>query len=181
MPSPHCNFIPAPLLAPPQVAGDDTPAIDTVMACDVERTQLMEEEAAILAQLEGAGAAGSAAGAAAPAAANGADASGDSAAAAAAAPAAAAAAAAASGEQLELTRRLEAVSKRLHEIDAYGAEARAAAILAGLSFDPDMQVGRGPRGWFRQARWLGAGAGACCAWRVQPTPKPYVPPGQRSP
>lgn len=43
-------------------------------------------------------------------------------------------------EQLELARRLEAVSKRLHEIDAYGAEARAASILAGLSFDPAMQV-----------------------------------------
>ena len=35
--------------------------------------------------------------------------------------------------------RLEAVSRRLHEIDALGAEARAAAILAGLSFDPGMQ------------------------------------------
>jgi hypothetical protein len=31
------------------------------------------------------------------------------------------------------------VYKRLEEIDAHGAEARAAAILAGLSFEPDMQ------------------------------------------
>lgn len=31
------------------------------------------------------------------------------------------------------------VAKRLQEIDAYGAEARAASILAGLSFDADMQ------------------------------------------
>lgn len=31
--------------------------------------------------------------------------------------------------------------KRLQEIDAYGAEARAATILAGLSFDNSMQVG----------------------------------------
>ena len=30
--------------------------------------------------------------------------------------------------------------KRLQEIDAYGAEARAATILAGLSFDNSMQV-----------------------------------------
>ncbi len=30
--------------------------------------------------------------------------------------------------------------KRLEEIDAHGAEARAAAILAGLSFEPDMQL-----------------------------------------
>lgn len=28
--------------------------------------------------------------------------------------------------------------QRLHEIDADGAEARAAMILAGLSFEPDM-------------------------------------------
>lgn len=32
------------------------------------------------------------------------------------------------------------VYKRLQEIDAYGAEARAATILAGLSFDNSMQV-----------------------------------------
>ncbi len=31
------------------------------------------------------------------------------------------------------------VHKRLEEIDAYAAEARAARILAGLSFDADMQ------------------------------------------
>ena len=32
------------------------------------------------------------------------------------------------------------VHKRLEEIDAYAAEARAARILAGLSFDADMQL-----------------------------------------
>lgn len=32
------------------------------------------------------------------------------------------------------------VVKRLNEIDAYGAEARAASILSGLSFDTSMQV-----------------------------------------
>jgi len=31
------------------------------------------------------------------------------------------------------------VHKRLEEIDAYAAEARAARILAGLSFDAEMQ------------------------------------------
>ena len=35
--------------------------------------------------------------------------------------------------------RLEQIAKRLHEIDAFGAEARAASILAGLSFDTNMQ------------------------------------------
>ena len=32
------------------------------------------------------------------------------------------------------------VYERLEEIGAHGAEARAAAILAGLSFEPDMQL-----------------------------------------
>ncbi len=35
--------------------------------------------------------------------------------------------------------RLTAVYARLHEIDAYAAEARAAEILSGLSFSPEMQ------------------------------------------
>ena len=35
--------------------------------------------------------------------------------------------------------RLSEVYARLNEIDAYGAEARAAAILSGLSFDPEQQ------------------------------------------
>ena len=35
--------------------------------------------------------------------------------------------------------RLQTVYKRLIEIDADGAPARAASILAGLSFDDDMQ------------------------------------------
>lgn len=35
--------------------------------------------------------------------------------------------------------RLTAVYARLHEIDAYSAEARAAAILCGLSFDTEAQ------------------------------------------
>ncbi|GAB4813067.1 hypothetical protein N2152v2_000113 [Parachlorella kessleri] len=138
-----------------EVVGNDTPAIDTVLACDVERAELLAEEAAILARLEcAAGTAGAADGPAAAAAngsagqargmgSRGASRSGSSSSlpGAAAGPAASAgtAGAAASAEQLELTKRLEAVSKRLHEIDAYGAEARAAAILAGLSFDPDMQ------------------------------------------
>lgn len=36
-------------------------------------------------------------------------------------------------------QNLEHIARRLHEIDAYAAEARAASILAGLSFDPEMQ------------------------------------------
>lgn len=119
--------------------GDETTAIGAVLSCDVERTELLAEEAELLAQLEAAGGAALAPAGAANGAANGAT-NGTAAAA-----AAAGAAAGADGKQLELAKRLEAVSKRLLEIDAYGAEARAAAILAGLSFDTDMQAStRGP-------------------------------------
>ncbi|XP_073043027.1 ABC transporter F family member 3 [Primulina eburnea] len=38
-----------------------------------------------------------------------------------------------------IAQRLEEIYKRLELIDAYSAEARAASILAGLSFSPDMQ------------------------------------------
>lgn len=39
-----------------QVVGDNTPAIQTVLACDVERTRLLAEEAEIISQLGGGGA-----------------------------------------------------------------------------------------------------------------------------
>ena len=38
-----------------------------------------------------------------------------------------------------MTRSAWQVYERLEEIGAHGAEARAGAILAGLSFEPDMQ------------------------------------------
>ncbi|MED6183815.1 ATP-binding cassette sub- F member 3, partial [Stylosanthes scabra] len=38
-----------------------------------------------------------------------------------------------------ISQRLEEIYKRLELIDAYAAEARAASILAGLSFSPEMQ------------------------------------------
>lgn len=41
-------------------------------------------------------------------------------------------------DEAAMTARLNVVWKRLMEIDADGAEARAAAILAGLSFDDSM-------------------------------------------
>eukprot|EP00887_Chlorella_sp_A99_P006972 scaffold2.g6972.t1 len=132
-----------------EVVGGDVSVLQTVLSCDTEREELLEEERRLLQQV-GAGPA-STSGGDAPSAANGAA----TAAAAATkgggrqleqqqqqAEAAAAAAAGGGGDaaSLEVARRLEAVSKRLHEIDAYGAEARAAAILAGLSFDKAMQA-----------------------------------------
>lgn len=161
--------------------GDDTPVIQMVLACDTERTRLLQEEASIIAKLnkppsngppgkaaasaaadaaaaDGAAAINGAPGAAAPesagsrlagvtststgsgmgGAAGGAGPAGDAVVGNGGAAAAAVAAALTPAEEAALSSRLLAVYKRLEEIDAYGAEARAATILAGLSFDADM-------------------------------------------
>jgi ATPase subunit of ABC transporter with duplicated ATPase domains len=49
--------------------------------------------------------------------------------------------AAADEESAQQAARLVTVYQRLEEIDAHAAEARAATILAGLSFTAEMQVG----------------------------------------
>ncbi|KAL6757773.1 ABC transporter family protein [Haematococcus lacustris] len=93
-----------------EVVGGDITVIEAVLACDGERTALLEEEAALLARLQkphSGSAAGEAGGGAA-------------------------------AEEARLSSRLVEVYARLEEIDAYGAEARAAMILSGLSFTPDM-------------------------------------------
>lgn len=152
--------------------GDDTAAIDTVLACDIERSDLLAEEASILAQLE-------ASGAAAPAAPSDGQAAAANGMAAPAAAAANGAPPAAGEQQLELARRLEVVSKRLHEIDAYGAEARAAAILAGLSFDPAMQVGPSASRSSFLLGLQGPGPLRVHPWplfRLQPCPPSSTPP-----
>ncbi|KAK8523042.1 hypothetical protein V6N13_076265 [Hibiscus sabdariffa] len=96
-----------------EVVGDDTTALQCVLNSDIERTQLLQEEANLLARqreldLE--------------------DDNGKS------------------GEDLNgmpdkdaISQRLEQIYKRLEVIDADSAEARAASILAGLSFSPEMQ------------------------------------------
>ncbi|XP_028774679.1 ABC transporter F family member 3 [Neltuma alba] len=87
-----------------EVVGDDTTALQCVLNSDIERTQLLEEEARLLAQqreLE----------------------SGD----------------VAVKSNDAISQRLEEIYKRLELIDAYSAESRAASILAGLSFSPEMQ------------------------------------------
>ncbi|KAL0016056.1 hypothetical protein SO802_003125 [Lithocarpus litseifolius] len=96
-----------------EVVGDNTTALQCVLNTDIERTQLLEEEARLIAQqreleLE--------------------DATRKS-----------------NGElngvmDKDVTaQRLEEIYKRLDAIDAYSAESRAATILAGLSFSPEMQ------------------------------------------
>ena len=108
------------------MAGDETPVLEAILSCDVERAALLAEEAELLKLLnrERAGA--------------------HDAAAVAAAAAAAGKAGAASSADADATReaaaalRLPKLYARLQEIDADGASARAATILAGLSFEPDM-------------------------------------------
>ncbi|KAK9827792.1 hypothetical protein WJX74_002330 [Apatococcus lobatus] len=115
-----------------EVVGDDTTVMDSVLACDVERLELLKEEAALVAVCGKAGKEQTDAAAAAadkPPAANG--------------PASKAAAAKgdnAASTEARAAARLTQVYKRLQEIDADGAQARAAIILSGLSFDSDMQA-----------------------------------------
>ena len=166
-----------------EVAGDDTPVLQAVLDCDVERADLLREEAALMAALgitvravscavaccgaaapflpplvAGAGRASvyvsarpdrlnttrpppccaphtqpppqEKPGAEAPAAATAAGDKDGGAAQQQPAPKAAG-----GGGDADLTARLNRVWRRLVEIDADGAEARAAAILSGLSFD----------------------------------------------
>ncbi|KAG2491511.1 hypothetical protein HYH03_010088 [Edaphochlamys debaryana] len=138
-----------------EVVGDETPVIEAVLACDSERTSLLREEAELLRLLhrerpkdaEQAPASTSEApgeGAAAAAEGAGANGAGSAAPAAAAAEGAKAAEAEAgssglvAAEEAAASARLVQVYQRLNEIDAFGAESRAACILAGLSFDADM-------------------------------------------
>lgn len=92
-----------------EVEGDDTTALQCVLNTDIERTQLLEEEARLLAlqreldfeeNTEKS---------------NG------------------------SIDKDAIAQRLQEIYKRLELIDADSAEARAASILAGLSFSPEMQ------------------------------------------
>ncbi|KAM5571239.1 ABC transporter F family member 3 [Rosa sericea] len=92
-----------------EVAGDDTSALQCVVNTDIERSQLLEEEARLLAQqreLELEEEAGKSNG---------------------------------EIDKDAIGLRLQEVYKRLEFIDADSAESRAASILAGLSFSPEMQ------------------------------------------
>ncbi|VFQ76021.1 unnamed protein product [Cuscuta campestris] len=92
-----------------EVVGDNTSVLQCVLNCDVERTQLLEEESHLLElqkdiELEGEVGKG-----------NG------------------------ETYKNAIAQRLEEIYKRLELIDAYSAESRAASILAGLSFTTEMQ------------------------------------------
>ena len=140
-----------------EVLGDDITAMDAVLSTDLERAELLAEEQVLLMKLEedeeeedgegeGQGGGVNSNGEAATAV----DKSG------AGTPPASAPTPSKkpnnnnNKEALAMTARLEKISKRLLEIDAYGAEARAAAILSGLSFTREM-MGRPTRefsgGW----------------------------------
>lgn len=146
-----------------EVAGDDTTVIEAVLACDTERTQLLKEEQTLLRQLNKEAPdqthAGTANGhlatangtAATPSGINATAAESDATAADArdsngagggnaAVDGKAAVGKAADAAESKAAAQLAQIYKRLQEIDAYGAEARAATILAGLSFDNSMQI-----------------------------------------
>ncbi|KAL6177824.1 hypothetical protein ACLB2K_049346 [Fragaria x ananassa] len=92
-----------------EVAGDDTSALQCVVNTDIERSQLLEEEVRLLAQQRELELE---------------EAMGKS------------------NEEIDkdaIGLRLQEVYKRLEFIDADSAESRAASILAGLSFSPEMQ------------------------------------------
>ncbi|XP_004502066.1 ABC transporter F family member 3 [Cicer arietinum] len=93
-----------------EVVGDDTSALQCVLNTDIERAQLMEEEAQLLAKQRESE----------DSTEKGNDANG-----------------VVKGDAI--SQRLEQIYKRLELIDADAAESRAASILAGLSFSPEMQ------------------------------------------
>lgn len=90
-----------------EVVGDDTSALQCVLNSDIERTQLLGEEARLLALQRDVEFEDEKSNAAA--------------------------------DKDGIAQRLEEIYKRLEFIDAYSAEARAASILAGLSFSSEMQ------------------------------------------
>ncbi|GFP84412.1 ABC transporter f family member 3 [Phtheirospermum japonicum] len=95
-----------------EVVGDDISALQCVLNSDVERIQLLEEESRLLALQKETDPGG-----------NSEKSNGEL-----------------NGvETTSVSQRLEEIYKRLEFIDAYSAEARAASILAGLSFSPEMQ------------------------------------------
>lgn len=96
-----------------EVVGDDTTALQCVLNSDIERNQLLEEETRLLAlqrEYELQENNGKANG----------HLNGDL-------------------DKDAIVERLQSIYKRLELIDADSAEARAASILAGLSFSPEMQ------------------------------------------
>ncbi|CAK8566952.1 unnamed protein product [Lathyrus sativus] len=93
-----------------EVVGDNTSALQCVLNTDIERAQLLEEEAQLIAKQRESE----------DSTEKGNDANGG-----------------VKGDAI--SQRLEQIYKRLELIDADAAESRAASILAGLSFSPEMQ------------------------------------------
>ncbi|KAK9806400.1 hypothetical protein WJX73_002265 [Symbiochloris irregularis] len=118
-----------------EVRGDSTTVLESVLMCDTERTALLEEEAALMAASEAAPALAAVIEDGHTLADSDAVSSSESTLTSEGRPAGPRPA-----PQLDTATRLSQVYKRLQEIDADGAPARAASILAGLSFTPDMQA-----------------------------------------
>ena len=129
--------------------------MQAVLECDVERSQLIAEEAELVSQSKPVN--GNTAGAPI----NGASRSQSV--------SSASAPAAGEPDPDPASSRLQQVYARLQEIDADGAPARAASILAGLSFDEAMQK--------RATKTFSGGAPSlwCIARSMHPPPLPPLP------
>mmetsp|Transcript_9139 Transcript_9139/g.17183 ORF Transcript_9139/g.17183 Transcript_9139/m.17183 type:complete len:776 (-) Transcript_9139:93-2420(-) len=145
-----------------EIVGDDSTVIQAVLECDQERLALLREEASLLAQLNGGEgveeeerAGGGVGGVVVVDGKGGKDAksskdgkggaknsasSSSSSASATTTTATTTKAPLDEAAAAALTARLTQVYKRMQDIDADGAEARAAQILSGLSFTPEMQA-----------------------------------------
>lgn len=156
-----------------EIPGDGRTVLNTVLSADVERTALLEEEAALntrLQELEASGAGGAGgAGKGASDAASTVTAATSTTAGGSAADGSGSSSSSGSGSGLPVDMeaihvRMKQVSARLEAIDAYSAESRASAILAGLQFTTEMQ------GW--PTRALSGGwrmrVALACALFVQP-------------
>ena len=141
--------------------------MQAVLECDVERSQLIAEEAELVSQSKPAN--GNAAGAPV----NGASRSQSV--------SSASAPAASEPDPDPASSRLQQVYARLQEIDADGAPARAASILAGLSFDEAMQkratktFSGGAPSRFGANRLIDAPAAAAAAHVLLIAARPCVP------
>ncbi|CAM6121308.1 unnamed protein product [Calypogeia fissa] len=117
-----------------EVVGDETTVIQCVLSSDIERSQLLEEEARLMEQKDPISRLSPSNSVASEVQANGKSTAGSD-------------LKSDSGTEASkddtrdaVSERLAEVYKRLEQIDAYSAEARAASILAGLSFESDMQL-----------------------------------------
>lgn len=122
-----------------EVVGDDTTVLQCVLNSDFERKQLLEEESYLLAQQRDGGLEASTSGSSIQETINSNGVSRQSLRSINGIGSGGLEKSHSEYAKDSVSQRLGAIYKRLEQIDAYSAEARAASILAGLSFTSDMQ------------------------------------------